>query len=191
MNNFYLMWICAPDWPVLFDGRFHFSSQIVDEGLEHDRVLKVNRRESAFFLPNCEMRHEPAVSAKHLAVENWVWGTVTIWVQDKSGIQMVQTFPVVEWSGFWMVVRKLDKNVCFMVFQFRMVCLIMWSVHIKTGQKSVQKVKCSNFRCSVLRWLLNAFWSTYTYFLLYFWMYMHIVVCCCTLNKQKITSGTK
>ena len=41
--------------------------------------------------------------------------TVTIWIPDKSGIWMVQVCPVVEWSGFWMVVWKPGKSACFMV----------------------------------------------------------------------------
>ena len=36
--------------------------------------------------------------------------TVTIWILDKSGIQMVQTCLVVKWSGFLMVVWKLDDK---------------------------------------------------------------------------------
>ena len=39
----------------------------------------------------------------------------------------------------------------------QMVCLITWSNHLKTGQKSVGKVKCLDFRCSVFRWLLSLF----------------------------------
>ena len=41
--------------------------------------------------------------------------TVTIWIPNKSGIQMVQMCLVIKWSGFWMVVWKLNKKVCFMV----------------------------------------------------------------------------
>ena len=40
----------------------------------------------------------------------------------------------------------------------QMVRLIMWSDHLKTGQKSVRKVKCSNLTCSVFRLLL--YWTT-------------------------------
>ena len=35
-----------------------------------------------------------------------------------------------------------------------MVRLVMWSDHLKTGQKNVWKVKCLDFMCSVFRWLL-------------------------------------
>ena len=31
----------------------------------------------------------------------------------------------------------------------------MWSDHLKTGQKSVWKVKCWNFRCWVFRWIFK------------------------------------
>ena len=37
-------------------------------------------------------------------------GTVTIWISDKSGIQMVQTCLIVGWYSFQMVVWKLDKK---------------------------------------------------------------------------------
>ena len=37
----------------------------------------------------------------------------------------------------------------------QMVCLVTRSNHLKTGQKSAWKVKCSDFRSSLFRWLLN------------------------------------
>ena len=40
---------------------------------------------------------------------------VTIWIPSKSDILMVQICLVVEWSVFWMVVWKPDKNDCFMI----------------------------------------------------------------------------
>ena len=77
--------------------------------------------------------------------------TVTIWIPDKSAIQMVQTSLVVKWSSFWLVGWKPDKNVSLMVW---MVRLVTWSNNLKTGQKSVWKVECSEFMCLVFRWLL-------------------------------------
>ena len=38
--------------------------------------------------------------------------------------------------------------------RFRLVWLIMWLDHLKTRQKSVWKVKCSDFRFLLFRWLL-------------------------------------
>ena len=43
----------------------------------------------------------------------YMFDNVTIWIPDKSGIQMVQTCPVVKWSGFQMVVWKPDKKCLF------------------------------------------------------------------------------
>ena len=82
--------------------------------------------------------------------------TVIIWIPDKSGIQMVQTCLVVKWSGFWVLVWKPGKNVCFRVKN-------VWFLnnlpnHIvrpfETCTKNCPKSECSYFRCSVFRWLL-------------------------------------
>ena len=46
-------------------------------------------------------------------LRNRVQSTVTIWIPDKSDIQMVQMCPVVKLSGFWMVAWKPDKKCLF------------------------------------------------------------------------------
>ena len=54
------------------------------------------------------------------------------------------------------MVWKLD-NICVLwlnMYSFGMVHLIMWSDNLKTRQKIVRKVICSDFRCWVFRWLL-------------------------------------
>ena len=63
-------------------------------------------------------------------IENW--DTVTLWIMDYTGIQMVDLCPVVNWSGFQMVVWKPDclwsKMLC-----VRMVCQVMWLNHLNSG----------------------------------------------------------
>ena len=58
--------------------------------------------------------------------------------------------PVIKWSGFQMVLWKPDKKVCFVVknVRFSNLPLSTWWYLLKTGQKSVWKVKCSDYRCS-------------------------------------------
>ena len=70
---------------------------------------------------------------------------------------MVLRCLVVKWSWFRMVVRKPDKNVCFMVKNVRnfMVRLIKWSDHLKTGQKKCLTSQIFIFQ--VFRWLLYKF----------------------------------
>ena len=81
--------------------------------------------------------------------------TLTIWILDKSGIQMVQICLVVKWSGLRMVVWKPDKNVCFMFKNVRFSNGPPNHVinHLKMDKRSVWKVKCSYFRFLVFRWL--------------------------------------
>ena len=106
----------------------------------------------------------PKNSTSYYSVYNNLQGskrlnTVTIWI-SLSSIQMVQSSPVVKWSGFQMVVWKMAKKIFFMVkiSRFWMVCLITWSDHLKTRHKSI-----SDFRCSVFRWLLYREFSVPTH----------------------------
>ena len=39
----------------------------------------------------------------------------TIWILDKSGIQMFRTYPFLKWSGCQMMIWNLDKNFCFII----------------------------------------------------------------------------
>ena len=70
------------------------------------------------------------------------WGyciTLNAWMPDKSGIWMVQTYPVAKWSGFQMVVWELDQKCpfyCLKCFVFK------WSAELcdQTLWKPVKKL---------------------------------------------------
>ena len=129
---------------------------------------------------NCDYRTMVFILRKDLFKESShisLLYTITIWIQDKSGILMVQTNPVVKWSGFWMVVWKLDKKCLF-------YGLNVWSLNGLPNQvirpfdkrtKSVRKVKCLDFRCLLFRWLLYKL----TVILIIF------KLCCCMLLYSK------
>ena len=66
--------------------------------------------------------------------------SVTICKLDKFGIWIVQTWPVVKWSGFRMVVWIPDKN---MFYGLKVWYLITRSDHMKTGQKTSARQRYS------------------------------------------------
>ena len=76
--------------------------------------------------------------------------TVTIWIPDKSKRVQLSNSLV---FGWWSENKK-----CLVFWSrmsgFLMVCQINWSDHLESGQKSVQKVKCSEVRCLVFRYIV-------------------------------------
>ena len=81
---------------------------------------------------------------------------------DKLGIQMVQMCLVVEWSGFQMLVWKLDKK--WLLYGLKMpgiwmVCLITWSDHLKTSVRWPTSVRREIKRggCRPAFWLSKVF----------------------------------
>ena len=96
-------------------------------------------------------------------------------------IQMFQTCPVVKWSGFWMVVSKLDQM---SVLRSKMVCQITRSDHLKTKQESVWLVKLLDFMCLVFRWLIAQpfeYWIKWTRY----------IVLLCTSQNWVPPSGSR
>ena len=65
-----------------------------------------------------------------------------------SGCRMVRIL-----NGGLKTVQKMSV-LCSKMSGIWMVRLITWSDHLKTGQKSVLKVKCPDYRCSLFKWLL-------------------------------------
>ena len=66
---------------------------------------------------NWKRKHFQLLNTSPKLVDNCTCGTipflVTIWILDKSGIWMIQTYPVVEWSGCQMVVWKIGQKCLF------------------------------------------------------------------------------
>ena len=75
--------------------------------------------------------------------------TVTIWIPDMSIFDWSKNVWLSFSLGFewWSENRAKNVVLCSKMSGIWMICLITWSNHLKTGYKSVSKVKCSDFGC--------------------------------------------